>query len=482
MTGELAVVILAAGRSTRFKSAKTKVLHELAGRPLLEWVLRAAAALKPAACIIVHGVHNGAELEQRFGAEFKGVPLLYALQDPPNGTGHALLQAEVLLPAGVKQLFVLPGDAPLLETSDLTSLIAACGELDAEHAVLTAHLDDPSGYGRIVRDQIDPHLANRIIEHVDAGEDVLTIREINSGMYLFSRSVFDQLRRAASELGASASKGEYYLPDAVQFGKTAAVRIADPYHIEGINDRTQLARMEEHVQRGLREHWMSEGVSFTLPESVYLHADISLTQDVVVGPYCVITRGTSVGSNTDLGAGCLLEGCKIGADCWLLHVRGLEAVMEDGVSVGPYSNLRPGTVLRRGVKVGNFVETKKADVGPGSKLPHLSYIGDAKIGSASNIGAGTIFCNYDGVNKNQTTIGDGVFVGSNSSLQAPLTIGDGAYIGMASAITQDVPADALAVGRGRQENKPGYAKRLREKQARLKSGKEDVGESGGDSQ
>jgi bifunctional UDP-N-acetylglucosamine pyrophosphorylase/glucosamine-1-phosphate N-acetyltransferase len=481
MTQDLAVVILAAGRSTRFKSAKTKVLHPLAGRPLLEWVLNTAAELEPTLGVIVHGAHNGDELRQYFGDRLGAMPLSYALQDPPHGTGHALLQAEAALPPGISQLFVLTGDAPLLESADLRSLQAARDETGAEHAVLTAVLADPSGYGRIVRDMIDPHLANRIIEHHEAGADVREIREVNSGMYLFSRSVFDQLRAAAAELGASETKGEYYLPDTVRYGRTAAVRVEDPFHIEGINDRAQLARLESHVQAGLRERWQAAGVTFVLPESVYLHVDITLDQDVTVGPQCVLTNGTRIGSGTELSAGCLLDGCTIGSDCRLLHVRGLDAVLEAGVTVGPYVNLRPGTVLRQGVKVGNFVETKKADVGPGSKLPHLSYVGDAAIGSDCNIGAGTIFCNYDGVNKSQTVLGNGVFIGSNSSLQAPLSIGDGAYIGMASAITQDVPADALAVGRARQENKPGYAKRLRERQARLKTTSEELDPANGGS-
>jgi bifunctional UDP-N-acetylglucosamine pyrophosphorylase/glucosamine-1-phosphate N-acetyltransferase len=361
------------------------------------------------------------------------------------------LQAEALLPAAVARLYVLPGDAPLVDSADLQRLSAACTEHEAQHAVLTARLDDPAGYGRVVHEMIYPHRVNRIVEDADADDDVRRIQEINSGMYLFSRSVFDQLRQAAAELGASASKGEYYLPDVVQFAPTMAVAADDPWRIEGVNDRLQLSRMEALVQRRLRERWMLEGVTFELPESTLLHADIELAQDVTVGAHSALTRGTRIGPGTAVGAGCLLEATTVGAGCRLLHVRALEAVLEDGVTVGPYTNLRPGTVLRRGVKVGNFVETKKADVGPGSKLPHLSYVGDATIGSDTNIGAGTIFCNYDGVNKNQTVIGSGVFVGSNSSLQAPLTIGDGAYVAMASAVTRDVPADALAVGRARQE-------------------------------
>jgi bifunctional UDP-N-acetylglucosamine pyrophosphorylase/glucosamine-1-phosphate N-acetyltransferase len=227
--------------------------------------------------------------------------------------------------------------------------------------------------------------------------------------------------------------------------------------------------MESVIQRRLREEWMRAGVTFVLPETTYLHADLELGQDVVVGPHCVLTRATRIASGTILEAGCVLEACEIGSDCRLLHVRGQLARLASGVSVGPYVNLRPGTDLAEGVKVGNFVEIKNAVVGRGSKLPHLSYVGDAEIGQNVNIGAGTIFCNYDGVNKQVTRIGNDVFIGSNSSLQAPLEIGDGAYVGMASAITRDVPADALAIGRARQENKPGRARLLREQQARRKA-------------
>jgi bifunctional UDP-N-acetylglucosamine pyrophosphorylase/glucosamine-1-phosphate N-acetyltransferase len=219
-------------------------------------------------------------------------------------------------------------------------------------------------------------------------------------------------------------------------------------------------------------------VSFILPESTYLHYDVKLAPDVEIGPHCCLLDHTEIGSGTVLGPGCCIESSVIGKDCRLLHVRAHDTVIEDRVTAGPYVNLRPGTVLGAGVKVGNFVETKMADVGAGSKLPHLQYVGDATIGENCNIGAGTIFCNYDGINKNHTVLGDGVFIGSNSSLQAPLNIGDGAYAAMASAITKDVPADALAVGRARQENKPGYAARLRERQREAKLKAQQNGQGG----
>jgi bifunctional UDP-N-acetylglucosamine pyrophosphorylase / glucosamine-1-phosphate N-acetyltransferase len=463
MTGSLAVVILAAGKSTRFKSSKSKLLHELSGRPMIEWALDAALALSPAQVVVVHGPHN-AELFERYGGGYGKMRIRFALQDPPLGTGHALMQAEAALDPAVTQLLVLPGDSPLIDGETLKSLAAACASSDSEHAVLTAQVDEPRGYGRILRSPSAGQRVALIVEEADATPEHRAIHEINSGMYLFSRAVFDQLRRTRAELGASAVKGEYYLTDVVQFGATIAVQAKDWRCISGVNDRAQLAWADGILQQRLREGFMREGVTFIMPETSYIHGTVQIDPDVEIGPYCLLLDHTRIGSGTVLGPGCCLESTVVGRACQLLHVRALDAVLEDNVTAGPYVNLRPGTVLGTGVKVGNFVETKMADVGAGSKLPHLQYVGDATIGENCNIGAGTIFCNYDGVNKNHTVLGDGVFIGSNSSLQAPLNIGDGAYVAMASAITKDVPRDALAVGRARQENKLGYAAKLRERQ------------------
>jgi bifunctional UDP-N-acetylglucosamine pyrophosphorylase / glucosamine-1-phosphate N-acetyltransferase len=462
MQAKLAVVVLAAGRSTRFKSRTTKLLHELCGKPMLEWVLDAVLPLDPAQIIVVNGVHSAA-LTQRYAEGHAGHEITFALQEPPLGTGHALLQARPLINEGVTHLLVLAGDVPRITTAELTALREAHGASGAEHAVLTAELNDPSGYGRVLRSTAAPDHVERIVEQLDATPDEQQITEINSGIYIFSHNVFEQLEVAARELGTANRKGEYYLPDAVSYAQTIAVPAQVPPDVLGVNDRLQLAQAEAALQARLRHHWMQEGVTFRLPETVYLHHDVQLSPDVEVGPHCVLTLGTRIGSGTVLIQGCYLEACEIGRDCTLLHVRGTEAVLHDGVRAGPYVNLRPGTILRENVKVGNFVETKKADVGRGSKLPHLQYIGDATLGENVNIGAGTIFCNYDGFAKHHTTLGDNVFIGSNSSLSAPLTIGDGAYVAMASAITKDVPAGALAVARARQENKLDYVKQLKER-------------------
>jgi len=480
MDGRLAVVILAAGRSTRFKSRTSKLLHELCGKPVIEWVLDAVAPLDPVQVVLIYGTHSAA-LAARFAEGYRGRSLDLVLQDPPLGTGHALLQAEPVLRSEITHVLVLPGDVPQVRAAELQALRAAHSQAGSPHAVLTATLADPSGYGRVLRDRSHPERVLRIVEHLEATPQELAIQEINSGIYVFDRSVFAQVRRAAEEFGAENTKGEYYLPDVVRLAPTAAVSAEEPLEVLGVNDREQLAQAEAALQARLRSHWMREGVTFRLPETIYLHHDVELATDVEIGPHCVLTNGTRIGTGTQLIQGCYLEGCEIGANCVLLHVRGTEAVLHDGVRAGPYVNLRPGTILREDVKVGNFVETKKADVGRGSKLPHLQYIGDATIGENVNIGAGTIFCNYDGYTKHHTTLGDNVFIGSNSSLSAPLTIGDDAYVAMASAITKDVPPGALAVARARQENKLGYVKLLREKILKRNKRREDAAKGGAES-
>ncbi|MEZ5338273.1 MAG: bifunctional UDP-N-acetylglucosamine diphosphorylase/glucosamine-1-phosphate N-acetyltransferase GlmU [bacterium] len=491
MDVRLAIVILAAGKSTRFHSKKSKLLHTICGQTVIEWVLDAVLPLEPHQVILVHGPHNEAELHDALGDDYSDgeitVPLTYALQHPALGTAHALLQAEPVLAEGTTDIIVLPGDAPLIDDETLRMLFEARDAAGAEHSVLTALMEDPTGYGRILHDG-DPEngIIEAIVEEADATEEQRYINEVNSGMYLFSVRVFEQLRKAAESIGKSSVKGEYYLPDIVKMAPTASCMTEDYVSISGINDREQLAWAEQEVLTALRRSWMQAGVTFRMPETVYMHADVKLDEDVEIGPNCVLLNGAEVGRGTVIGPGCVLDNANIGENCTLMHVRALDCDVDDNVTIGPYVNLRPGTHLQDNVKVGNFVETKNAVIGTGSKLPHLQYVGDAELGENVNIGAGTIFCNYDGVNKHRISIGNNVFVGSNSSLQAPLTIGEGAYVAMGSAVTKDVPQDALAVGRARQENKEGYAARLREKAQRLKEQRamereREAGEAGGKS-
>lgn len=465
MEGNLAVVVLAAGKSTRFVSARSKLVHNLCGKPMVQWVIDAALPLEPGKIVVVYGPHN-AELVEHLKAAYPAQPLSFVEQDEPLGTGDALYRTRNALEDFDGSILVLPGDAALLTAADLQLLISLVK--GSQHAVLTDAVDDPADFGRIVRSGTHPDLCERIIEARDADAEELDNNEINTGVYLFRPGVFKQLDEARTQFRHDRAKDQYYLTDLVRVAPTRAVRMDGLPEPIGIDDRLKLAAAERVIQRRLRERWMAAGATFHLPETSYLDCDVQLAPDVEIGPHCVLTNGTAIGAGTVLVQGCLLEACRIGANCELRHVRGLQSVVEDDVQAGPYVNMRPGTVLRRGVKVGNFVETKNADVGEGSKLPHLQYIGDATLGERCNIGAGTIFCNYDGFSKLHTTLGPGVFVGSNSALQGGITIGAGAYIAMGSSITKDVPAGALAVARARQENKEGYVEKLKERLARRK--------------
>lgn len=438
------------------------MLHEACGKPLLEWVFDAVRELAPAQVLLVHGAQH-TELLQRYQNGYQGLPITPVLQHPMAGTADALFKVRPALKPDIERILLVQGDAALLTGGLLKSFVQQASAPRYIHAVLTTLLPDPAGYGRIVRGEADTARVARIIEEVDADPDEKLIAEVNTGVYLFDPEVFEHLEQAREELGANRIKNEYFLPDVVQLAPTLGVRCDGKLPIPGIKHRLHLALAEGLLLKRLREHWMYEGVTFRLPETVYIHHDVQLAPDVEIGPHCVLTNGTRIGSGTVLIQGCYLEGCDIGEDCVLLHVRGTEAEIHRGVRAGPYVNLRPGTILREDVKVGNFVETKKADVGARSKLPHLQYIGDATLGEDVNIGAGTIFCNYDGFAKHHTYLGDGVFIGSNSSLSAPLNIGDGAYVAMASAITKDVPPGALAIARARQENKLDYVAELKRK-------------------
>jgi len=491
MGGKLAVVVLAAGRSTRFKSQKTKVLHELCGKPMIEWVLDAALPLEPAQVLIVYGEHSEALLahfnhgDPSYRREGAAQGLTFVMQDPPLGTAHALMQCRDKLAEDITHLLVLPGDAPLITAEQLRLLLPVLERDDVAHGVLTTEVGEPGDLGRVLRRAANGELVERIVEAHEADSEELAVSEINSGIYLFAREVFEHLDEARRRFGASESKGEYYLPDVVRVAPTLPVTAPDLAVPVGVNDRLQLVDAEGVLLDRLRRRWMTAGVTFHLPETTFLHHDVRLSEDVTIGPHCVLTGATRIGRGTTLVQGCLLEHCIIGENCELRHVRGLESVIENDVQAGPYVNMRPGTLIHDGVKIGNFVETKKADIGAGSKLPHLQYIGDATLGEGCNIGAGTIFCNYDGVQKLHTTLGDGVFIGSNSALQGGITIGPGAYVAMGSAITKDVPAGALAVARARQENKLDYAKKLRERMLRRKekaaeaNGQQAAGSPGG---
>jgi bifunctional UDP-N-acetylglucosamine pyrophosphorylase/glucosamine-1-phosphate N-acetyltransferase len=448
MSAALHVVILAAGEGKRMKSVLPKVLQTVAGQPMLAHVIAAARKLKPVGIHVVFG-HGGDQVRSAFAAQSD---LLWAEQAHQLGTGHAVQQAMVQIPDAAKVL-VLYGDVPLITADSLQRLLAAPAKL----AVLAAELANPTGYGRILRDS-EGHVA-AIVEQKDANEDHLRIRMVNTGVIAAEAA---SLKRWLAGLSNCNAQGEYYLTDvfasaAHEFAAAEVVVVNDPLETEGANDPWQLAQLERAFQLRQVRNLCMDGARVADPARVDIRGvvtvgrDVEIDADVIfegtvrlgdgvrIGPFCRI-KDADIAAGTVVRAHCDIEGAQIGT----------------GAQIGPYARLRPGTVLAEDVHVGNFVETKKATLGRGSKANHLSYLGDAVIGSKVNIGAGTITCNYDGVNKFTTTIGDGVFVGSNSALVAPVKIGDGATIGAGSTISKDAPANKLTVARERQITLDGW--------------------------
>jgi bifunctional UDP-N-acetylglucosamine pyrophosphorylase/glucosamine-1-phosphate N-acetyltransferase len=437
----LEVIILAAGQGTRMRSELPKVLHPLAGEPLLAHVLNTARSLEPSGIHVVVG-HGAERVQETLAAP----DINWVLQSEQLGTGHAVLMA---MPAVNPEatVLVLYGDVPLLQASTLRQLVA-----DAP-ALLTAELADATGYGRVLRDEFDQ--LRGVVEHRDASEAERAIREINTGVLAYPASLLnDYLPR----VGNANAQGEYYLPDvlamAVDEGKAvAALRAADPQETLGINDRAQLAEAERFFQRQLAGALLRSGVSIADPGRLDIRGRLHCAADVSIDVNCVFEGEVHLGPGVSVGANCVLRNCRIEAGASIhpmSHIDG--ATVGPRANIGPFARLRPGTELAADTRVGNFVETKKAVVGAGSKINHLSYVGDAVLGEGVNVGAGTITCNYDGINKHQTTLGDGVFVGSNSTLVAPLSIGDGGFVAAGSTLTREVPGQSLAVARGRQRN------------------------------
>lgn len=444
MTAPLHVIILAAGEGKRMRSALPKVLQKIAGRPMLAHVINAARELEPAAIHIVYG-HGGDQVR----AAFEGEPdLVWAEQAERLGTGHAVQQALAGVPDGAEVL-VLYGDVPLITAASLRRLIT--GEREARLAVLVAELEDPGGYGRVVRDP-EGHVA-AIVEEKDASIEQRAINIINTGILAAESTA---LKRWLGAVSNDNAQGEYYLTDvfelaASEYAPAEIVMIGDPMEAEGANDPWQLAQLERAWQLRQVRELCRQGVRFADPARVDIRGEVIVGSDVEIDVDVVLEGRVELGDGVRIGPFCRLRdvtlryGTEVRAHC---DIEG--AVTEGAVSIGPFARLRPGTVLADGAHVGNFVEIKNSVVGVGSKAGHLSYLGDAVIGAGANIGAGTITCNYDGANKSKTVIGDGAFIGSNASLVAPVTIGKGATTGAGSTIVSDVPDDTLAVGRARQ--------------------------------
>ncbi len=456
-----AVLILAAGEGTRMKSATPKVLHTLCGRSMVGHAVAAAQGVSPARLVVVVGHARERVIEHLAAIDPAIRPVV---QDVQNGTGHAVRIAmdELAAQDGDVEgtVVVTYGDAPLLTSRTLESLIAAHQESGNAATVLTAILEDPTGYGRILR---DGDAITRVVEQKDATPQQRAIQEINSGVYAFDAK---QLTAALARLTSSNAQGEEYLTDVVEIlvrdgQAVGGMQVPDSREILGANDRLQLAGLRRILNDRLTAHWMLEGVTIVDPATTWLDVDVKLDRDVTIHPNTQLCGATRVDQDAQIGPNCTLTDTIVGAGAKVTNTTSEGAQIGPEATVGPYTYLRPGTRLGRGAKAGGFVEMKNAEVGADSKVPHLSYIGDATIGVGSNIGAGTITANYDGVTKNRTEIGDHAFVGSDTVLIAPASVGDGAYVAAGSAVTDPVPAGSIAVARGRQRNVEGWVERRR---------------------
>ncbi len=442
------VIILAAGDGTRMKSSQAKVLHSVAGRSLLGHVLAAVAHLNPAQIRVVVGA-NRAGVEAHIAEIAPSATTIY--QEKRGGTGHATqLALAGNTPRGT--VLVLAGDTPMLTGQSLAAFLDAHSAGKFAASVLTAEHPDPSGYGRIIRDASDELL--RIVEERDASEDEKFIFEINSGVYAFDGA---KLAGAIGQITDSNSQGELYLTDAIGILKNAgesiaAIMLEDFTEILGVNDRVQLAESAALLRDRINDHWMREGVTIIDPTTTWIDATATLAKDVTLHPGSAILGLTTIASGAVIGPRTTLTNCVVKEGATVLESIATDTVIGEASTVGPFTYLRSGTVLGDSTKAGAFVEMKNSTLGTGSKVPHLSYVGDATIGEGSNIGAATIFVNYDGVEKHHTTVGDHVRIGSDTMLVAPVSIGDGAYTAAGSVITEDVPAGAIGVGRAKQRN------------------------------
>lgn len=459
----VAVVVLAAGEGTRMRSATPKVLHALAGRSMLGHVVAAAAGLSPHHLLVVVGHAR----EQVVAHLAELAPLATpVVQHEQRGTGHAVRVALADLPDQEGTVVVVPGDTPLLSTQTLALLVAEHERTGAATTLLTALVPDPAGYGRVLRG-VDGAV-ERIVEHRDADQAQRSVREVNTSVYAFA---VGPLRQALARLSTDNAQGEEYLTDVVALQRRAglglhAVVVPDERETAGVNDRVQLAAAAAGLRDRLVAAHLRAGVAVLDPSTTWVDADVVIEADAVLAPGVQLHRGTVVRAGAVVGPDTTLTACEVGAGAQVVRTHAEGAVIGARASVGPFSYLRPGTRIGEGAKVGAYVEVKASEIGAGSKVPHLAYVGDATIGERSNLGAGTIVVNYDGRHKHRTAIGDDVRIGSNNSLVAPVTVHDGAYTAAGSTIDQDVPAGALAVGRARQRTIEGWVARRRGPRAR----------------
>jgi bifunctional UDP-N-acetylglucosamine pyrophosphorylase/glucosamine-1-phosphate N-acetyltransferase len=456
----LYAIVLAAGKGTRMKSRKHKVLHPVCGKPMIEHILDAISRLQAEKTILVVG-HLGETIKEHLGDR-----VIFVDQEQQLGTAHAVMQTKSLLEKEDGITLVLNGDHPLFTPETLQKLVQKHVETEAAATVLTAVMDNPTGYGRVVRredGQVD-----RIVEHKDASEEERKINEVNTGTYCFdNRKLFASLAHVKSDN----AQGEYYLPDVIailreQGERVSAEIVSDTSEAMGVNDRIQLAEAEKCMRsRILREH-MKNGVTIVDPESTYIEAAVRIGPDTVIEPGTFLRGSTVIGAGCRIGPHADLKDVIVHDDVYIRYAVIDGSEIRDRVTVGPYAYIRPGTDLGDDVKVGCFVDLKKAQIGQGTKISHLAYVGDAEVGEKVNISCGVITVNYDGVNKHKTVIGDGAFVGCNVNLVAPVKVEQGAYIAAGSTITHDVPEGALAIARERQTVKPGYVEKLMAKRSK----------------
>lgn len=475
----LAAIVMAAGLGKRMRSKLAKVLHPVAGRPLILYAVDLARRVAGRGVTVVIG-HQGdrvrAILEGCVSSNGRPRPVRLVDQGEPLGTGHAIMQARRAL-AGAGEgdapaYLIMNGDTPLLDERTVRELVQAHARDGAAVTMLTAVLDDPSGYGRVVR-RPETGAVVSIVEDRDASREEKRLREVNVGTYLVEGRF---LMEALDRLEPKNAQGEYYLTDVVALAVerglgVCAVPVAQPEEGVGINSRSQLASVERVLRRRIAERWMDAGVTLHDPETIRIDADVVIGADTVIFPFVTLEGNSRIGEDCVIRSHVRITDCDLGdsvvvQDGCVLH----QSMLEGGAKVGPFAHLRPGAVVRRNAKVGNFVEMKQAELGEGSKANHLTYLGDATIGRRVNIGAGTVTCNYDGFRKHRTVIEDDVFIGSDALLVAPVTVGRGALIAAGCIVTEDVPADALAIGRARQVNRPGWAAKRRAMQQETGAG------------
>ena len=461
----LTVIILAAGDSKRMKSGRPKVLHSLCGRPLIQYPVAVGRALGGKVVLVV-----GRGSEEVRAAVGEAGDLVFVEQKERRGTGHAVLQTKPVCRDATGTVLVLPGDQPLMSEAMLRGLVEHHSASGAAATLLTACVDDPTGYGRVIREQGQP---TAIVEHRDATPAQREIQEIGTSVYCFDAAAFWP---ALDQVTPQNEQGEYYLTDVIgilrrEGRRLEAVVAQDPRECLGINDRKQLAQLAAIYRGRILDRLMADGVTVLDPSTTYVDDTVVIGPDTVLYPGVVLEGVTTIGAECVIGTGSQVSSSRLGDRVLLKPYCVLaESAVEEGAQLGPFCHLRPLSQVGAGAKIGNFVELKKSKIGRGGKVPHLSYVGDAQVGEGANLGAGTITCNYDGVHKHETVIGAGAFIGTNASLVAPVTIGEGAYVAAGSVITKSVPPGALAVARGRQETREGWAAR---KKAAKKSGRKE---------